>query len=84
MKKLPAKKSKRSTDKLRAEYRFDYRNAQPNRFAAQHKAGCRVVVLDVLDPDIAQVFTTSKSVNAVLRALLATMPRQATDEASPG
>jgi hypothetical protein len=37
----------------------------------KYPAGSRVVVLD---PDIAKVFTTAESVNAVLRALLATMP----------
>jgi hypothetical protein len=30
----------------------------------------------VLDPDIAKAFTTPESVNAVLRALLDTMPRK--------
>jgi hypothetical protein len=28
----------------------------------------------MLDPDIAEVFTTPESVNAVLRALISTMP----------
>src|SRR5262245_53257397 len=31
----------------------------------------------VLDPDVAQVFTTSAAVNAVLRALITTMPKTA-------
>ena len=70
---VPTKKSKRGADELRREYRFDYRKARPNRFAARYKEGSRVVVLD---PDIAQVFTTPASVNAVLRALLETMPRR--------
>jgi hypothetical protein len=70
---VSTKKSKRGTDALRREYRFDYRKARPNRFAARYKEGSRVVVLD---PDIAQVFTTPASVNAVLRALLETMPRK--------
>jgi len=34
-------------------------------------AGSRIVLLD---PDVAEVFTTPESVNSVLRALLATMP----------
>lgn len=55
---------------MRAEYRLDYRKARPNRFAG--KAKDQVVV--VLDPDIATVFTTPESVNAVLRALIRTMP----------
>jgi len=70
---VSTKKPKRGTDELRREYRFDYRKARPNRFAARYKEGSRVVVLD---PDIAQVFTTPASVNAVLRALLETMPRK--------
>lgn len=67
-----AKKTKRNANGLRAEYRFDYSKAKPNRFADRFQEGSRVVVLD---PDIAQVFTTPESVNAVLRALLETMPR---------
>jgi hypothetical protein len=73
-KRIPThKKPKGRTDELQAEYRFDYRKARPNRFAASYKAGSRVVVLD---PDIAKAFTTPESVNAVLRALLDTMPRK--------
>lgn len=56
------------------EYRFDYSKARPNRFAAQIEHGCRAVVLD---PDVAAVFSTPESVNAVLRALIETMPRTA-------
>ena len=67
------KKAKVSTEELESEYRFDYRKARANRFAAKYKAGGRVVVLD---PDIAKVFTTTESVNAVLRALLETMPQK--------
>jgi hypothetical protein len=55
------------------EYRFDYRKAKPNRFA---KPGTSRVVV-VLDPDIAEVFRTPGSVNAVLRALITTMPSTA-------
>ena len=73
-KRIPThKKPKGRTDELQAEYRFDYRKARPNRFAASYKAGSHVVVLD---PDIAKAFTTPESVNAVLRALLDTMPRK--------
>jgi hypothetical protein len=57
-------------DDMRAEYRFDYRKARPNRFAGRAKD--RVVV--VLDPDISTVFTTPESVNTVLRALISAMP----------
>lgn len=55
------------------EYHFDYTQARPNRFAGACESGSRVVLLD---PDVAEVFTTNESVNSVLRALLATMPRK--------
>jgi hypothetical protein len=55
------------------EYRFDYRKARPNRFAERIKPGSRAVLLD---PDVAAVFATPEAVNAVLRALIETMPRK--------
>lgn len=70
MKKNPATKPKPQDDLL-PEYRFDYKKAKPNRFASRLKSGVRVVILD---PDVASVFSTPESVNAVLRALIATMP----------
>src|SRR5947209_242656 len=54
------------------EYRFDYGKAQPNRFADRLKPGSRVVVLE---PDVGAVFLTAEAVNAVLRALIQTMPK---------
>ena len=57
---------------MKSEYRFDYSKARPNRFAARLKGGGRAVVLD---PDVAAVFSTPESVNAVLRALIETMPQ---------
>jgi hypothetical protein len=57
---------------MRAEYRFDYSKAKPNRFADRVREEYRTVLLD---PDIAAVFTTNESVNAVLRALINTMPK---------
>jgi hypothetical protein len=59
------------SDGLRAEYEFDYQKAKPNRHVAGLKKGGRMVVLD---PEVAEVFQNSKEVNAVLRALLQTMP----------
>ncbi|MDI6794680.1 MAG: hypothetical protein QME81_17745 [bacterium] len=53
-------------DDMLPEYNFDYRKARPNRFAAQFDKKHLVVSLD---PDVAKVFTTPESVNAVLRAL---------------
>jgi hypothetical protein len=67
----------RSTDDLRPQYEFDYSKARPNRFAARVAADTRAVVLD---PDVAKVFTTPESVNAVLRALIQTMPRSMNEE----
>ena len=49
------------------EYRFDYTKACPNRFAVRARSGNREVLLD---PDVAEVFTTPKAVNEVLRALI--------------
>ena len=60
-------------DDLLPEYQFDYSKARPNRFALPRNH--RVVMLD---DDVAEVFATSEQVNAVLRALIATMPGVAT------
>ena len=80
MKKKPTAKPRRiPADDMRPEYRFDYRKARPNRYAGRIDKGRLVVVLD---PDIAQVFTTPESVNRVLRALIATMPATAKPKAT--
>jgi hypothetical protein len=71
----PNRAQKTDQDML-PEYRFDYRKARPNRFAARMKPGTRAVVLD---PDVAEVFSTPESVNAVLRALIETMPERSSD-----
>ena len=54
------------------ELRPNYRKAKPNRFAQSYEPGSRVVLLE---PDVAAVFATPESVNAVLRALIANMPK---------
>jgi hypothetical protein len=59
---------------LRAEYRFDYGKAKPNRFARQAEPGSVAILLDAV---VARVFKNAESVNAVLRALMATMPTAA-------
>ncbi len=70
--KKKVKSSRRSGEgDLRAEYRFDYRRAKPNRFASQFKPGSVVVVLD---PDVASVFRTSESVNGLLRSVISAIP----------
>ncbi len=43
---------------LRPEYLFDYSKAKPNRFAERARPGCVAVLLD---PDVAQVFTSRPS-----------------------
>jgi len=68
-----AKQASKADKDMLQEYRFDYTKARPNRFAAQIKHGSRAVVLD---PDVAAVFSTPESVNAVLRALIETMPQK--------
>jgi hypothetical protein len=73
MSKTPFEESHNSDDELLAEYHFDYKKAKPNRFAAQSRKQLLKVV--ILDEDLAQVFTTPKSVNKVLRALVESMPQ---------
>ncbi len=72
MKKISArKKSPVVPDEMRREYRFDYTKANPNRFAAQMGAETIAVVLD---PDVAAVFQSSESVNALLRSVISALP----------
>jgi hypothetical protein len=72
MKRTSEAKPKVTREKgLQPEYRFDYTKAKPNRFANDAKPGSVAVLLD---PDVARVFKTGETVNAVLRALMATMP----------
>ena len=59
------------TNELRDEYQFDYTQAKPDRFAGKLQKGGRLVVLD---PEVAAAFRSSEAVNAVLKALLQTMP----------
>ena len=66
------KKAQKQADDLLPEYRFDYRKARPNRFAARTNEGCLTVTLD---PELSQVFKTPETVIAVLRALVETMPK---------
>ncbi len=80
MKKTPDSEPMNMPEDIQDEYHFDYTKARPNRFAPRIPEGGRVIILD---PDIAKVFTTPESVNAVLRALIATMPQiDANDKAA--
>jgi hypothetical protein len=67
----PSKPKKKEPDAMKPEYRFDYSAAKPNRFAGRIQKGSVAVILD---PDVAQLFKDAESVNAVLRALMSTMP----------
>jgi len=62
----------REEDDLLPEYRFDYTQARPNRFAEGIAEGSMVVVLE---PELARVFKTSEQVKAILRAIADTMPQ---------
>jgi hypothetical protein len=57
---------------MRPEYRFDYRRARPNRFAAMMKGSTVAVVLDA---DVASVFQTSEAVNSLLRSVISALPQ---------
>jgi hypothetical protein len=67
----PSKVKKKEPEEMKVEYRLDYSAAKPNRFAERIPKGSVAVLLD---PDVAQLFKDAESVNAVLRALMATMP----------
>ena len=47
---------RKSKDQVRAEYRFDYEKAKPNRFSPSMEKG---VVVVILDPDVAEAFYSS-------------------------
>jgi hypothetical protein len=81
MKKTSAVKSRelRPVKDLRSEYRFDYANARPNRFARRARAKTVVVLLA---PDVAKVFKTGESVNEALRAIMKAVPRRKTAASS--
>ncbi len=66
----PPRKTARP-DELRPEYRFDYSTARGNRFAS--KLGPQTVAV-VLEPDVAQVFGSARSVNELLRSVIAAVP----------
>ena len=71
MKKTSSRRTTRAQrDEMRREYRFDYRKARPNRFAGKFQAGAVAVVLD---PDVASVFRSAASVNALLRSVISAL-----------
>jgi hypothetical protein len=72
MKKTQNSKKRKDKDDLRDEYRFDYRKAKPNRFAAAMSEGTVAVVLE---RDVAAVFKSSEAVNSFLRSAISAMPK---------
>ena len=66
------KRRQNGSDDLRTEYRFDYKQARPNRFAGRIDKQQLVVLID---PDVSEVFATPESVNTALRALITAMPK---------
>ena len=72
MKKIPETQPLK-VQEMAPEYRFDYRKAKPNRFAARMKDEPLIVLIE---PDIAKVFTSSAQVNKALRALISAMPKK--------
>ena len=72
MKKMPTTKP-RKVQEMAPEYRFDYKKAKPNRFAARMKNEPLIVMIE---PDIAKVFKSSEDVNNTLRALISAMPKK--------
>ena len=70
MKKTPTTKSRKVQD-MAPEYKFDYKKAKPNRFAARMKDEPLVVMIE---PDVAKVFKSSEQVNKALRALISAIP----------
>ena len=77
-----ARPQSEASDDLRTEYAFDYEESRENRFAPH--MGDRVVTV-VLEPDVAEVFDTSESVNRLLRSVISAMPdlRSPGDSANP-
>ncbi len=66
-KKLPRKRGQPKQEKLSSEYRFIYSKSKPNRFVAAMSGGA---IAAVLEPDVASVFKSSKTVNALLRSVI--------------
>ena len=66
-----------AVDEMPAEYDLDHSLARPNRFAARLPKGHVVGI--VLDPDVAEVFGSSETVNRFLRCPIEAMPSRTRD-----
>jgi hypothetical protein len=71
MKKASKQRLRNRRDELRTEYQFDYGSSRPNRFASRMSSHAVAVVLE---PDVAEVFDSSESVNQLLRSVIAAVP----------
>ena len=67
---LARKRGQPKQEELRSEYRLDYRKSKPNRFTSKMSEDSITVVLE---PDIAAIFKSSKTVNALLRSIVSAM-----------
>ena len=75
---LARKKKQTKREALRSEYRFDYSKSKPNRFAAKMSEGAIAIVLE---PDVAALFKSSKTVNALLRSVISAIPQSKRNQA---
>lgn len=75
------RRTRKAKAAIRAEYRFDYSKAHPNRFAAGLK---KEAVSVILDPDVAEVFRSSEVVNSFLRSVISTLPERGHKRAKAG
>ena len=64
--------TKKASDEMRPEY--DFSNARPNRFAKHFKKQAGGVLV-LIEPDVAEVFDSSKKVNKFLRATLSAVKK---------
>lgn len=71
-------KDKQKDSEMRTEY--DFSNAQPNPYADRYAEGTNLVVID---PDLADYFPDSASVNQALRALLSAFPSAQLSQKQP-
>jgi hypothetical protein len=70
-------RSKRKPEGIRAEY--DFSGGVRGKYAVQYQRGTNVVLLE---PELAEAFPDSKSVNDALRALLSIATRARTHKRS--
>ena len=69
-----SKTAKAAEKDMRSNYKLDYSQSRPNRFAGHASSNGLFVMLD---PDVSKVFKTPESVNNVLRAVISAMPKSA-------